>query len=153
MGGLIIGCPKGAPGGRGGAGAPVIPAIIGGALTMPIAVGMPPCCNIKPCPACAPKADAPAIGSPIVTAWGGKIPGIAIPGILCPMTPAFIGTLTAGNILWAKWPGVDAGVAWPELIGDTIEVLGGWYFRSFALCSSYNSRECFLLQIQQNLGI
>ena len=72
MGGRIIGWPNGAPGGRGGAGAPAIPAIMGGALTMPIAAGIPPGCIIKPCPACAvidPTVD-PPIGMPIVTAWG-----------------------------------------------------------------------------------
>jgi len=72
MGGRIIGCPNGAPGGNGGAGVPAIPAIIGGALTMPIAAGIPPCCIIKPCPAetdIAPTAE-PPIGMPIVTACG-----------------------------------------------------------------------------------
>ena len=93
---------------------------------MPIAVGIPPCCIINPCPAVAPKAAAPAIGSPMETAWGGSIPGIAIPGILCPNTPAFIGRLTDGNILGGSWlPGVVAGVAWPELREDAMEVLGG----------------------------
>ena len=93
---------------------------------MPIAVGIPPCCIIKPCPAGTPNAAAPAIGSPMVTACGGRIPGIAIPGILCPNTPAFIGRLTVGNILGASWPpGVVAGVDWPELMGTALEVLGG----------------------------
>ena len=98
MGGLIIGCPKGTPGGNAGEG--VMPAIIGGARTIP---GMLPGGIIKPCAAFAPIAPTPCTpatpgsGMPIETE--ATLGGMPIPCIAAkPGKPAAIAPPVEGIV-------------------------------------------------------